>query len=196
MGRILDTLRALGIDRRTVVFFTSDNGPSTEGGSDPAFFRSADGLRGGKRDLYEGGIREPMIVWAPGRIPAGRTSDQIWALWDLFPTLAELAAARAPAGLDGISMVPSLTGRGVQPQHDHLYWEFHELGTAQAVRSGRWKGVRRPMRTGVLEVYDLEADPGETRDVAAREPAVAARLTRLLDQDHVPSSIWKAPGEK
>jgi arylsulfatase A-like enzyme len=195
VGRILDKLRALGLDGNTLVFFTSDNGPSTEGGSDPAFFRSSGGLRGGKRDLYEGGIREPMIVWGPGRVPAGRTSNQVWALWDVFPTLADLAGVRTPSGVDGISMVPTLTGRGAQRQHGHLYWEFFEQGTAQAVRMGRWKGVRRPMLTGNVEVFDLEADPRETRDVSRQHPDVAARLTDLMDRAHTPSALWRATAE-
>ncbi|AHG89762.1 sulfatase [Gemmatirosa kalamazoonensis] len=195
MGRILDTLRALGIDRNTIVFFTSDNGPSVEGGSDPAFFHSAGGFRGGKRDLYEGGVRVPMIAWWPGHVAAGGTSDQVWALWDVLPTVADLAGARTPEGLDGISMVPSLTGRGTQKQHDTLYWEFYEQGSSQAVRAGRWKGVRRPMVTGPLELYDLETDPGETHDLAASQPDVAARIAGLLASSHTPSVLWKAPRE-
>ena len=196
VGRILDKLDALGLDRSTIVFFTSDNGPSVEGGSDPAFFTSSGPLRGHKRDVYEGGIRVPLIVRGPGRIPAARTSDEVWALWDVLPTLAELAGAKAPAALDGISMVPSLTGRGPQRPHESLYWEFYEEGSKQAVRAGRWKGVRRPMLTGKLEVYDLQADPGETHDVAARHPDVSARLVRLLDEAHTPSALWRAPAEE
>jgi arylsulfatase A len=195
VGRILDKLGALGLDRNTIVFFTSDNGPSVEGGSDPEFFDSNGPLRGFKRDVYEGGIRVPMIAWGPGRIPAARTSDQVWALWDVLPTLADLAGAKAPAGIDGISMVPSLTGQGRQLQHDSLYWEFFEQGSKQAVRMGRWKGVRQPMLTGKLEVYDLETDPGETRDAATAQRGVAARLARLMDEAHTPSTLWRAPAE-
>ena len=167
VGRVLDTLAALGLDRDTIVFFTSDNGPSVEGGSDPAFFRSNGGLRGIKRDVYEGGIRVPMIIRWPGRVPAGRTSDQVWAMWDVMPTLAELAGAKAPAGIDGISMVPALRAFGAQQSHEYLYWEFYEQGTKQAVRADRWKGVRQPMVTGRLELYDLQKDPAEAHDVAA-----------------------------
>ena len=136
-----------------------------------------------------------MIVWGPGRIPAGRTSDEIWAMWDVLPTLSTLAGAKAPVGIDGISMVASLTGRGRPRPHDALYWEFHEQGSKQAVRMGRWKAVRQPMLTGKLEVYDLVADPGETRDVAAANPGVAARLARLLAESHTPSALWRAPSE-
>jgi arylsulfatase A-like enzyme len=195
VGRILDKLSALGLDRNTIVFFTSDNGPSVEGGSDPEFFDSNGPFRGAKRDVYEGGIRVPMIVWGPGRIAAARTSDQVWALWDVLPTLSELADAKAPAGIDGISMVPSLTGRGRQRQHDSLYWEFYEQGSKQAARMGRWKGVRQPMRTGKLEVYDLQTDPGETHDVSTGHRRVAARLARLMDEAHTPSMLWRAPDE-
>jgi arylsulfatase A len=195
VGRVLDRLAELGLDRNTLVFFTSDNGPSVEGGSDPEFFDSNGPFRGVKRDLYEGGIRVPMIAWGPGRIPAGRSSDQLWAMWDVMPTLAELGGASGgtPAGLDGISMVPALTLRGVQRPHEYLYWEFYEQGSRQAVRAGRWKGVRQPMLTGPLELYDLEADPGETRDLASRHPDVAARLVEQAGEAHVPSPIWKAP---
>jgi uncharacterized sulfatase len=196
VGRILDRLRELGLDRNTLVLFTSDNGPSVEGGSDPAFFRSAGPFRGVKRDVYEGGIRVPMLAWWPGRVAAGRTDDTPWALWDLLPTLAELAGARAPGGLDGISMLPTLVGSGTQRAHPPFYWEFHEQGTKQAARDGRWKGVRRPMLTGAVELYDLEADPGETRDLAARHPDVAARLARVMDREHVPSPLWQAPAEQ
>ena len=196
VGRILDKLGDLGLDRRTIVFFTSDNGPSVEGGSDPDFFDSNGPFRGIKRDVYEGGIRVPMIVRGPGRIPAGRTSDEVWAMWDVLPTLAALAGAKTPAGIDGISMVPSLTGRGRPAPHAALYWEFYEQGSKQAVRAGRWKGVRQPMLTGNVEVYDLVTDPGETRDVAAGNREVAARLARLLDEAHTPSALWKAPAEQ
>jgi arylsulfatase A-like enzyme len=195
IGRILDKLAALGLDGRTIVFFTSDNGPSVEGGSDPAFFRSAGPFRGVKRDVYEGGIRVPMIVRGPGRIPAGRTSEQVWAMWDVLPTVAELAEVKPMVPMDGISMVPALTGQGRQKQHDHLYWEFHEQGGKEAARWGRWKGVRQPMLTGKLEVYDLETDPGESRNVAAANPDVAARLTRVMDEARTPSPLWPVPGE-
>jgi arylsulfatase A-like enzyme len=195
VGRLLDKLRDLGLDRDTVVFFTSDNGPSVEGGSDPEFFDSNGPFRGVKRDVYEGGIRVPMIAWGPGRIPAARTSDQVWAVWDVLPTLAELAGAKPPGGIDGVSMVASLTGRGRQRQHEYLYWEFYEQGSKQAVRMGWWKGVRQPMLTGKLELYDLKTDPGESHELSQRYPAIAARLARLLDEAHTPSAVWRAPAE-
>ncbi len=121
--------------------FTSDNGAHQEGGADPAFFNSTGGLRGIKRDLYEGGIRVPMIAWAPGRVPAATTSAHVWAHWDLLPTLADLAGATSPAGIDGLSMRAALEGRPA-PSHEFLYWEFHEGGFQQAVRMGKWKALR------------------------------------------------------
>ena len=195
VGRILDKLGALGLDRTRSCCSPATTGRRWKGAAIRSSSTATDRCVGFKRDVYEGGIRGPMIVWGPGRIPAARTSDQVWAMWDVLPTLAELAGASAPAGIDGISMVPSLTNRGRQRQHDHLYWEFFEWGSKQAVRMGRWKGVRQPMLTGKLEVYDLQTDVSETRDVSGRHPKVAARLARLMDEAHTPSAVWRAPAE-
>jgi arylsulfatase A-like enzyme len=179
IGRVMDLLRRVGIDDNTIVFFASDNGPHREGGADPAFFRSSGPLRGFKRSLHEGGVRVPMIVRWPGHVPAGKTSDQVWAFWDFLPTAAELAGAKTPPGLDGISAVPTLLGKGQQKQHEFLYWEFHEGGFKQAVRTGDWKAVReRP--GGPLELYDLKTDLGEEHDVAAAHPDVVARIEAYL----------------
>ncbi|MBN1420474.1 MAG: arylsulfatase [Planctomycetes bacterium] len=178
IGGILDLVKELGIEEDTIVFFSSDNGPHREGGGDAAFFGGSGPLRGIKRDLYEGGIRVPMIVRWPGRIRAGSTSDQVWAFWDFPPTAAELAGAKAPAGIDGISMVPALLERP-QRNHEYLYWEFHEGGFKQAVRMGDWKAVRlgtaRP-----IELYDLAADIGERTNVAKEHPDVVARIEAIL----------------
>ena len=193
VGRVLDRLRRHGIAENSIVLFTSDNGPAVEGGSDPEFFASAGPFRGGKRDLYEGGIRVPMIAWGPGRIPEGRVSDHVWAMWDLLPTAAAFAGARTPEGIDGRAMDTALTGNGEPPRHAHLYWEFFEGGSAQAVRSGRWKAVRRPMFSGPVELYDLEADPGETQDLAAALPDVVERLVMVMQAEHVPSPDWQVP---
>src|SRR4029453_3867521 len=128
------------LDRQTLVMFISDNGPHQEGGGDPMFFKSSGGLRGIKRDLYEGGIRVPMIARWIGTIPAGRVSEHPAAHWDLFPTLTDLAGIKEPDGPDGISIRRPLLGQS-QPEHDFLYWEFHERGFQQAVRMGDWKAV-------------------------------------------------------
>jgi arylsulfatase A-like enzyme len=188
IGRIVDHLHARGLDRNTLVMFVSDNGPHQEGGADPVFFKSSGGLRGIKRDLYEGGIRVPMIARWVGTIPAGRASDYAWAHWDMLPTLAELAGARVPDGLDGKSMTRALRGE-VQPAHDTFYWEFHERGFQQAVRMGNWKAVR--LGAGKpLELYDLAKDPREARDVAADNPAVVAQMESYLRTARTPSERW------
>jgi arylsulfatase A len=190
IGRLVDRLGAQGIDRQTLVLFISDNGPHREGGADPVFFKSSGPLRGIKRDLYEGGIRVPSIARWVGTIPAGRVSNQVWAHWDVLPTLAEVARARVPAGLDGISMSRALRGER-QPSHPFLYWEFHERGFQQAVRMGRWKAVR--LKTGAaLELYDLEADPGEQREIAAAHPDVVSRIEKYLKTARTESARWPA----
>ena len=188
IGRIIDHLRARGLERNTLIMFISDNGPHQEGGADPVFFKSSGGLRGIKRDLYEGGIRVPMIARWVGTLPAGRVSDHPWAHWDILPTLAELAGARAPGGLDGMSMVRALRGEP-QPTHATFYWEFHERGFQQAVRMGRWKGVR--LGAGKpLELYDLQTDPREEHDVAASNAAVVERVESYLRTARTPSERW------
>ncbi len=186
VGRLLDKLEALGLDENTVVMFSSDNGPHIEGGAAPGFFESNGPLRGLKRDLFEGGIRVPMIAWG-GPVAPGRVSGHIWAMWDFLPTAAELAGTQAPPGIDGLSMVSALTGQGQPPRHDYLYWEFHNTWGrvyAQALRQGRWKAIRfRTRERGSwLELYDLSEDVAETKDVSDVYPEVADRLSTLIDQ--------------
>jgi len=189
VGRLLDLLKELGIDNDTIVFFTSDNGPHREGGADPEFFNSSAGLRGIKRDLYEGGIRVPLVARWPGQIQAGGTSAYVSAFWDFFPTACEMAGTTPPSGLDGVSFLPNLLG-GKVGRERALYWEFHERPTtSQAVRSGRWKGVRHNPWTA-LELYDMRTDQAETRDVASEYPDVVARLERYLDSARTPSDLW------
>ncbi len=178
VGKLLQALRETGQDENTIVIFTSDNGPHREGGHDPDFFDSNGPLRGIKRDLYEGGIRVPMIVRWPARIRPGQVSDQVWAFWDLLPTLAEAAGLTSPAGLDGISMLDAWLGRP-QRNHEYLYWEFHEGGFKQAVRMGDWKAVR-PAPGKPLELYDLARDLGETRNLAAERRDIVERIERVL----------------
>lgn len=189
VGQILAKLKAAGIDRETIVFFTSDNGPHKEGGADPEFFDSNGQWRGIKRDLYEGGIRVPMIVRWPGRVKAGQVSPQAWAHWDFLPTAAALAGTKAPANIDGLSMVPTFLGQK-QKQHEYLYWEFFERGFDQAIRMGDWKAVRHGLGKPV-ELYNLKSDPGETTDVAAANPNIVARMTSLFETARTESSIWK-----
>jgi arylsulfatase A-like enzyme len=188
IGALVDLVRSRGLGERTLVLFVSDNGPHREGGADPAYFRSSGGLRGIKRDLYEGGIRVPMIAHWPGVIPAGRVSDAPWAHWDMLPTLAELAGARAPDGIDGRSMARALGG-DTPPAHEPMYWEFHERGFQQAVRMGDWKAVRLK-KDAPLELFNLAVDPAETTDVATVRPDVVAVIEQYLAGARTESERW------
>jgi len=185
---IMDLLRSRGLDRRTLVLFISDNGPHREGGADPAFFKSSGRLRGIKRDLYEGGIRVPMIAHWTGELPAGRVSGVPWAHWDVFPTVAELARARVPAGIDGISMTRALRGSAQKP-HQYFYWEFHERGFQQAVRMNRWKAVRLA-KDAPLELYDLETDPYEAQNVAASRADIVTQIETYLKTARTDSPLF------
>jgi arylsulfatase A len=157
--------------------FASDNGPTFNGGTDSKFFESADGLRGLKQDVYEGGIRVPFVARWPGHIPAGRVSALPSAFWDMLPTLAELGRAPAPKGLDGVSLVPTLEGRPESPPtRPYLYWEF---SGHQAVRLGDWKGVRLKA-SQVTELYDLAVDPGERSNVASAHREVVSRVEEIF----------------
>src|ERR1035437_2026969 len=137
IGRLMDKLKDLKIDDNTVVFFSSDNGPHKEGGVDPGFFQSAGPFRCLKRDLYEGGIRMPLIVRWPAKIKRGMVSDRVGAFWDFLPTAAEMAQVKVPEQIDGLSLLPALLDKPQTNQHDFLYWEFHERGFQQAVRIDR-----------------------------------------------------------
>ncbi len=192
VGRLLKQLRQLGIDRKTVVMFTSDNGPQHEGGQDPDLFDTNGPLRGMKRDLYEGGIRVPMIVWWPGTTPAGTKTDHIGYFGDLMATAAQLAGTSCPPNTDSISFLPLITGHAKQQRkHDYLYWEFYEQGSKQAVRAGKWKAVRRPMFTGKIELYNLDTDLGETTDVAADHLEIVAKMKQQMKEAHTPNPNWK-----
>lgn len=184
VGRILDLLDELNLADRTLVIFTSDNGPITAGGQDPEFFQSTGGLRDLKFTLYEGGIRVPFIARWPGRIAPGSVSEFVSDFADMFPTFVELAGLEPSDGLDGVSLVPTLTGRpDEQQRREYHYWE---AAPRQAIRVGDWKGVRRsPDRP--LELYHLGRDPGESRDLAGELPDQVARLVRLMDTARVES---------
>jgi len=188
IGRLMASLKKLGIDGNTIVFFTSDNGTHREGGADPDFFDSNGPLRGIKRDLYEGGIRAPMIARWPKRIKAGAKSDQVWAHWDFLPTAAEIAGVKPPANVDGISMLNALLGKK-QRNHEFLYWEFHERGFAQAARMGNWKAVRKAPDSP-LELYDLKNDLGEQNNVAIKHPEVVRKIEDYLKTARTESELW------
>ncbi len=188
VGRLLAKLQELGLDERTLVFFTSDNGPHREGGVDPNFNDSNGPLRGIKRSLYDGGIRVPMIARWPGKIRPGTETDHISAFWDFLPTACEAAGIRPPENLDGSSYLPTLLGdEARQKKHEYLYWRYY--GT-RAVRMGKWKAVGQP-RGGRFELYDLEADLGESKNVAADNPQIVARMKRIMEAAHVDSSDFK-----
>ena len=184
VGRLVALLDELKIADRTLVVFASDNGAAYN----DALFRHSGELRGRKRDMYEGGVRTPAIVRWPGKIPAGAVSDQVWAFWDLLPTFAELVGAPAPAGIDGVSVLPAiLEGRTVE--HPPLYWEFHERGFDQAARIGDWKAVRLGA-TGPIQLFDLPRDPSEKQDVAAAHPDVVRRFEEFLASARTDSDLW------
>lgn len=197
VGRLMERLRTLGLDENTVVLFSSDNGPHREGGPDysPEFFKAGGPLRGIKRDLTEGGIRVPFIVRWPGQISPGTVSPHVGYFGDLLATFAELGSATVSVPHDGISLVPLLRGRpDEQARHAHLYWEFYEGTFKQAVvLDGRWKGIRLKGDDATMEVYDLQADIGETSNLAAREPERARELARLMNASHVPNAHWSFP---
>ncbi|MEZ5399436.1 MAG: arylsulfatase [Bryobacteraceae bacterium] len=192
IGRIMDALAANGKDENTLVIFTSDNGPHKEGGHNPDFFDDNGPLRGIKRDLYEGGIRVPFIARWKGTIKPGATSDHQLAFWDFLPTAAQLSGGATPEGIDGISFVDAMLGRQ-QKKHEYLYWEFHERGFHQAVRKGDWKAVRLGPRKPV-ELYNLAADLGETKNVAAANPAVTTEMEALLKSARTESKEWPVKG--
>jgi arylsulfatase A-like enzyme len=183
IGRLMDLLKRKNLDQNTLVIFASDNGPTLLKGLDVKFFNSAAGLRGLKEDVYEGGLRVPFIARWPGKIAPGATSDLPAAFWDVLPTLADLAGAKAPANIDGLTFAPTLLGQSGQKTHDHLYWEFPAKIGQQAVRMGDWKAVRTKTHAnpnGPIELYDLKTDPTESKNVAADHPDVVARLTDIL----------------
>lgn len=195
VGLLMETLRLRKLYTNTLVLFTSDNGPHSEGGVHADFHRSSGPFRGIKRDLYEGGIRVPMIAWWPGRIPSGRVSEEVWAAWDLLPTIAEFAGVPAPKEIDGLSMYRDLIGLVQTNHHDFLYWEFHENGSKQAVRMGDWKAVR-PELGASLELYDLKQDIGETNNVAGVHPEVTEKIETYLKTARSEHPIWPLKPKK
>jgi uncharacterized sulfatase len=194
VGKLLGKLDELGIAEDTLVMFSSDNGPHKEGGADPSFLNSSGPLRGIKRDLYEGGIRVPLVARWRGRIMPGSVSDHVSAFWDFLPTCVELADLMLPEGIDGISMVPTLMGHPErQRKHEFLYWEFHERGGKQAVRMGDFKAVRLNVRKdpdGPLELYNLKNDMGEEHNIAAEHPDLIAKIEAYLKTARTDSLKW------
>ena len=189
IGKLTQRLKDLKIDDNTIVFFSSGNGPHSEGGVKAEFFRSSGPLRGMKGELYEGGIRVPMIARWPGRIKPGSVSDQVWAFWDFLLTAADVAGVKPPESTDGISILPTLLGQTQTNRHEFLYWEVHENGSKQAVRFGDWKAVR-PQSGKPLELYHLKTDIGERENVANKNPEIVGRIEAYLKTARTESERW------
>ena len=186
VGQILAKLKQLGLDNNTIVMLASDNGPDSISGHKTEFFNSKGSLRGEKGQFYEGGIRAPLLARWPGRIQPGATSDHICALWDFLPTAAGLAGFAPPPKLDGISFLPALLGQK-QPEHEYLYWETPDATAPSAARMGEWKAFRKSEKASI-ELYNLDRDPDEKTNLAAKNPAVAARLAEIMRAAHTPYS--------
>lgn len=191
IGQILELLEDLKLADNTIVMFSSDNGPHAEGGNDPDFADSNGPLRGIKRDLYEGGIRVPLLVRWPDKVFPGSISGHVSAFWDVMPTLAQIAGTQAPNNIDGISFLPTLLGETAdQKEHSYLYWEFHEQGGKQAVRIDNWKGIRLSVDEnpdGPIELYDLSKDIAETRNIADQYPEVVEEIKKIMKQARTPN---------
>jgi arylsulfatase A-like enzyme len=192
VGEIVAKLKELGVYENTLIFFTSDNGPHLEGGADPDYFNSNGPLKGYKRDLYEGGIRVPMIAVWDGKIAAGTETDHISAFWDVFPTISEITGIEIPDNIDGISFLPTLLGKN-QQEHEFLYWEFHERGGRKALRKGDWKLVQydvlNPEKT-TTELYNISEDIGEENNVAEENPEKVDALLEIMNSARTESEIF------
>ena len=198
VGELLEKLTELGLEENTIVIFTSDNGPHLEGGADPDYFNSNGGFRGYKRDLYEGGIRVPMLVRWPDKVRPGRITRHVSAFWDVMPTLAEITGAETPEGIDGISFLPALLGKR-QKTHEYLYWEFHEQGGKMAARFGNWKAVKTDVNRspqGETEIYDLSADFSESVNISSERPDLVQRAEEIFRRAHSRSEIFPLAFEK
>ncbi|MHC4997074.1 MAG: sulfatase-like hydrolase/transferase [Planctomycetota bacterium] len=189
IGAILNQLEDLGIDDNTLILFASDNGAHREGGHDPKFWNSTGSLRGMKRDMHEGGIRTPMLARWPGVVKPGATTDHISAFWDILPTIADILGQPVPPQNDGISFLPTLKGQpGRQKKHEYLYWEFckgpDQTIFSRAVRQGKWKAYQQAGKE--MEIFNLNQDPYEQNDLAAKMPERVAKMKAIMKEAHVP----------
>ncbi len=190
VGRMLDELKQLKLDNRTLVIFTSDNGPHNEARHDLKRFQPAGPFSGIKRSLTDGGIRVPCVAWWPGKIVAGSESQHVGYFGDWMATACQLTGAAMPDGCDSLSFAPALMGQPAR-EHEFLYWEFHENGFHQAaLYQGRWKGIRRKSLDAPLAVYDLKNDVAEQNDVALANPEIATKLDSYLKSARSPSDDW------
>lgn len=192
IGEIVEKLNQLGIADNTIIIFTSDNGPHREGGADPDYFNSNGPLSGYKRDLFEGGIRVPMLVKWPNTITPNTKSDHMSAFWDVLPTVCDVLKIDAPKNTDGISFLPTLVGQP-QSKHDFLYWEFHEQGGKQAVRMGKWKGIRLDMSDdpdAPIMLFNLENDLQELNNIADKHPEIVQEIKEIMENEHSRSEFF------
>ena len=195
IGALVRRIKELGLGNNTVIFFTSDNGPTFNGGTDSPYFGSAGPFRSergwAKGFLHEGGIRVLLIVTWPGRIQPGTRSERIGAFYDIFPTLCEIVDVKIPDHSDGISLLPTFLGKATSRDHEFLYWEFPENDGQQAVRIGKWKGIRENINQGKLEIqlFDLENDIREEQDVAEENPEVVGQIRAIMEAQHRPAEI-------
>jgi arylsulfatase A-like enzyme len=203
VGALMQLLKELKLDDNTLVMFSSDNGTTFESGNINApYFNSVGGLRGLKQDVYEGGIREPLLARWPGRIKAGQVTDHVSVQFDLLATLAELVGYKPQFATDGLSFLPTLLSRSTaQKQHPYIYWEFPEKGGQIAIRMGNWKAVKTDLRKNKQapwQLYDLSRDVTETTDVAAQHPELAKQFDAVVAREHVPSHIldWEIVNPK
>ncbi len=193
VGEILSLLHNKGLEQNTLVLFSSDNGPHREDGNDPDYFNSNGGLKGIKRDLYEGGIREPMIAYWKGTIPAKTINNNVSAMWDLFPTFLSVAKTTKIPKTDGVSILPSLLKPSIQIKRRYLYWELHESGGKQAIRMGDWKAIKlqvSELQNSPIELYKLNEDRSESNNVASKFPAVVQQMEKLFTEAHQKNKNW------
>ena len=198
VGKIMERLKLLNIEKNTIIIFTSDNGVHDKGGYNPDILDSNGPFRGIKRDMYEGGIRSPFIFKWPEKIKANTSSFHVSAFYDLLPTLCDILKVSKPKNIDGISFLPALTGVGKQKKHDFLYWELHENGGLQAILKNNWKLIRFgvDLKTYRYELYNLNSDPGELMDVANQYPIMIKKYALLMDQSHTVNSNFPFRYEK
>lgn len=205
VGRMMVLLKELGLDDNTLVVFSSDNGgafgevtkdsefkPGRMGGTDYVFFNSTGKFRAFKGSIYEGGIRTPFIARWPGKIKAGSVSNLPAVFYDVLPTFCELAGVEPPKNTDGVSLLPTLTGKGKQRKHEFLFWNFNGYGGQQAVRLGNWKGLRRNLHRGntKIELYNLATDIGEQHDLAAQHPDLVRRIATIMQREYTQSAVF------
>ena len=192
IGIITDHLRKLNLENNTIIFFSSDNGPHNEGGNTPKFFNSSGGLRGIKRNLYEGGIRIPLIIKWPDKIKKPIISDHISAFWDFVPTVCEILNIKIPDDTDGISYLPAMLNRS-QKKHEYLYWELYGLKFKRAVRINNWKAVQvfnNKKNNTVIELYNLNNDPSESSDIADKHPEIVEKVKNIFNNAHTSNKLY------